>query len=63
MLMANSIRPNSFTYLLDAPHSRFWEAEGLQRGRKLQRLTLCYKHGSRQGRIFSAVIDLKWQVL
>jgi len=41
-------RTDRLAHLLDAPHSRFWEAEGLQRGRKLQRLTIRYKHGPRQ---------------
>jgi hypothetical protein len=45
MLMAKSTEPGSLAYLLDAPHSRFWEAEGLQRGRKLQMLTFRYKRG------------------
>jgi hypothetical protein len=33
---------------LDAPHSHFRGAEGLRRGRKLQRLTFRYKHELRQ---------------
>ena len=41
-------RTDRLAYLPDAPHSRFWEADGLQRGRKLQRLMLRYKHGPRQ---------------
>jgi hypothetical protein len=32
----------------DAPYSHFRKAEGLQRGRKLQRQTFRYKHGFRQ---------------
>ena len=46
--MLNSTEPGSLACLLDAPHSHFREAEGLQRGRKLQRLTFRYKHGLRQ---------------
>jgi len=34
--------------LLDAPHSHFREAEGLQRGRKLQTLTFRDKRTPRQ---------------
>jgi hypothetical protein len=44
----NSTEPGSLAYLLDAPHSHDREAGGLQRGRKLQRLTFRYKHGLRQ---------------
>ena len=46
--MLNSTEPGSLAGLFDAPHSHFREAEGLQRGRKLQRLTFRYKHGLRQ---------------
>jgi len=46
--MANPTALGSLAYPLDAPHSRLWEAGGLQRGRKLQRLTFRYKRGLRQ---------------
>jgi len=46
--MLMSTEPDGLACLLEAPHSRFRAAEGLQRGRKLQRLTLRYKHGLRQ---------------
>jgi hypothetical protein len=46
--MARPTEPGSLACLLDAPHLHFREAEGLQRGRKLQRLTFRYKHGLRQ---------------
>jgi hypothetical protein len=46
--MAKPTALGSLAYLLDAPHACFREAEGPQRGRKLQRLTFRYKHGLRQ---------------
>jgi len=46
--MLNSIEPGSFACLPDAPHPHFREAEGLQRGRKLQRPTFRSKRGLRQ---------------
>src|SRR5207248_4919154 len=44
----NSTEPGSLACLLDAPHSHFREAEGLQRGRKLQTLTFRDKRTPRQ---------------
>jgi hypothetical protein len=62
MLMANSTEPDSLAYLPDAPHSRFWDAEGLQRGRKLQRLTFRYKHGPRQECICLCHDDVEYRI-
>ena len=68
MLMAKSTGADSLAHLLDAPPS-FWEAEGLQRGRKLQTLTFRYKHGSGKSVFVSAMMmsrfdfDYGWQVL
>jgi hypothetical protein len=50
MLTARSTEPGSLAHVLDAPR-RFWGAEGLQRGRKLQGLTFRYKRWAPATRI------------
>ena len=43
-------------------HRPLWETEGLQRGRKLQRLTFRYKHGLRQKCICICNDDVEYRL-
>ena len=60
--MLNSTEPGSLACLLDAPHSHFRKAGGLQRGRKLQRLTFRDKYGLRQECICICHDDVEYRL-